>query len=200
VLDAVIASDSKAFARSLHTVAMARGLRASRIVAKPSRTSVAPNAFETAVTAPALADFAPAQNKALTPVDLEHALDADGAPSRQELLQRAASLGPVRMTWASLQLTPSDPILGEKMKPRVVERRARLRRLVKVALGACVAFCLVATAATALSSGGVSATRAPSRAATQAVVSVEKLETTARPRAASHITAARVPAWRAKRH
>jgi hypothetical protein len=178
-------------------------------VEKPSLPSTAPNAFETAATAPELAVFGPAQNIHLEPVvpvviddiDLADEIDEEGAPSRQELLARAATLGPPRMTFLSMQLSSSDPILGEKMKPRVVERRARLRRFVKVALGACVAFCLVATAATALSSSGGGSAVAARTATTAVVVPVEKLETPTHVRAPGHMTAAAraTPAWRAKR-
>jgi hypothetical protein len=120
----------------------------------------------------------------------------DDAPSRQDLLQRAAARG-LRATWDSLALPPSDPILGAKMQPRVAERRARFRKIVKVALGACVAFCLVATAATALSSN--TPTSEPRRTASKTapargIVPVEKLEVATRTKASSHVTAAVRPA------
>lgn len=75
----------------------------------------------------------------------------DSAPSTSDLLERAAALGPARMTWESIVL-PTDPILDEKRTPHVAERRARLTRIVKGALGACVAVCVLALGATALSS------------------------------------------------
>ncbi len=112
---------------------------------------------------------------------LDDATHEDAAPSRADLLQRAALLGPSRMTWENIVLQPTDPILKDKMQPRVAERRARFRRVVKVALGVCAAFCVVATAATAVSS-----VRNPSSASSTASKSapalgstpIEKLEQT----------------------
>ncbi len=125
----------------------------------------------------------------------------DAAPSRQDLLQRAAELGPPRLTWENIVLAPTDPILGAKMQPRVVERRARFRKVVKVALGTCLAFCVVATAATALSSSNPSSSKdSASSAAAKAhvpatgVVPVEKLDLVMRTKAPSHMTAANRPA------
>jgi hypothetical protein len=130
----------------------------------------------------------------------------DAAPSRQDLLQRAAELGPSRMTWENIVLAPTDPILGEKMQPRVAERRARFRKLVKVALGACVAFCVVATGATALSSSSPSTSSSASTssltktAPAAGVVPVEKLEQATRTKAPSHVTAAVRPStWKKRR-
>jgi hypothetical protein len=115
---------------------------------------------------------------------IDDATYEDSAPSREDLLQRAAELGPARMTWESIVL-PSDPILTKKMQPNVVERRARFRKVVKVALGGCVAFCLVALVATIASSGDRSSSKS-SASTTSAVVTktapamgvvpVEKLE------------------------
>jgi hypothetical protein len=127
--------------------------------------------------------------------DMRMAIDdatyEDTAPSRQDLLQRAAELGPARMTWESIVL-PSDPILKKKMQPSVVERRARLRMVVKVALGGCVAFCLVALVASAVSSSDSPSSKS-SASTTSAVVTktapamgvvpVEKLEITQREKA-----------------
>ncbi|MFO0736113.1 MAG: hypothetical protein U0270_09545 [Labilithrix sp.] len=77
----------------------------------------------------------------------------DAAPSRLALLQRAAELGPgPRLSLDNIGMAPTDPVLAKKREPGVIERRARFRRVVKVALGLCAGFCLVATAATALSS------------------------------------------------
>jgi hypothetical protein len=72
------------------------------------------------------------------------------AISTHELLQRAAALGPARMTWESIVL-PADPILDEKQQPHVAERRQRFTRMVKVGLGACLAVCVVALGVSALS-------------------------------------------------
>ena len=123
----------------------------------------------------------------------------DAAPSRQDLLQRAAELGPPRLTLENIMLSPTDPILGEKMQPRVAERRARFRKIVKVAVGACVAFCVVAIGATALSTSPAHASSS-SHSATKTVpatgvVPVEKLEIVSRTKAPSHhVTAAARPA------
>jgi hypothetical protein len=129
----------------------------------------------------------------------------DMAPSRQDILARAAARPP-RMTWESIVLNPSDPILGAKMQPRVAERRARFRRIVKVALGACVAMCLVGTAATALSSNddgrsAASSSRSAKTAPASGVVPVEKLEIVMRGKASSHVTATtRLPAPKWGKH
>ncbi len=104
----------------------------------------------------------------------------NSAPSTSDLLERAAALGPARMTWESIVL-PTDPILDEKRTPHVAERRARLTRLVKGALGACVAVCVLALGVSALSAGSSEAaasTGSPSTAKTipsKAVVPVESL-------------------------
>jgi hypothetical protein len=117
----------------------------------------------------------------------------EAAPSRQDLLQRAAALGP-RMTWASIRIDSSDPILGAKMLPRVVERRARFRRVVKVALGACVACCMVATVASAFSSTTAPDTSSPSAARNASTVPVETLELGERTKAPGHVVATIRPA------
>jgi hypothetical protein len=116
----------------------------------------------------------------------------DNAPSREDLLQRAAARGAARLTWESIVLAPTDPILGEKMLPRVAQRRARFRTFVKVALGACVAFCVVATGASAMSSGSpaqsvtATATALTKTAPATGIVPVEKLEVALRGKATSH--------------
>ncbi|MDB4938914.1 MAG: hypothetical protein JWP87_5886 [Labilithrix sp.] len=84
------------------------------------------------------------------------------APSASELLERAA-LGPARMTWESIVL-PADPILDEKRTPHVAERRARLTRVVKYTLGACLGVCVVALGVSALSGGSSSTTESGSAA------------------------------------
>jgi hypothetical protein len=128
-----------------------------------------------------------------------------GELSREELLMRAAELGPSRRTWESIVLSPTDPILADKMQPRVRERRARFRRIVKLTLGACVAFCLVATGASLMSSGNLAnAASSPAHKTAPAIaeVPVEKLEMPTRGKASRGVTAAvRSPfkAWAAKR-
>lgn len=72
------------------------------------------------------------------------------APSTGELLERAAALGSMRTNWESIVL-PDDPILDEKRTPHVTERRARLTRVVKITLGACLGLCVLAVGVSALS-------------------------------------------------
>ena len=82
------------------------------------------------------------------------------------------------------------------MQPRVAERRARFRKLVKVALGACVAFCLVATVASAVSASSTNSTSKTSAsgsvktAPATGIVTVETLDMTPRTKAPSKVTAA----------
>lgn len=75
----------------------------------------------------------------------------ESALSSNELLERAhaAALGPARMTWESIVIP--DPILDEKRQPHVAERRARLTRVVKYTLGACLGVCVLALGVSALS-------------------------------------------------
>ena len=72
-----------------------------------------------------------------------------------ELLERAAALGPARLTWESIVL-PADSTLYEKRQPHVAERRERFTRMVKIGLGACVAVCAIALGVSALSGGSTS--------------------------------------------
>lgn len=94
---------------------------------------------------------------ATTSVDMVMATDdataEDHAPSRQSLLMRAAQRGPA-LSFDNIPMTSTDPVLAQKTQPRVAERRARFRTVVKLALGACAGLCLFGTAATALSSSG----------------------------------------------
>ncbi len=166
------------------------------------------NPFELGSSPPQLSPFAaPAPSAAIDGnmrMTADDATYEEAAPSRQDLLQRAAELGPARMTWENIVL-PADPILGEKMQPRVAERRARFRKIVKVALGACVAFCLVATVASAVSSTSASSSTASTSSATvktapaSGVVPVEKLEVVMRTKAPSKVTAAVRPRMPKKR-
>lgn len=125
--------------------------------------------LEIANTIPAMDPFKPAP---VATCDLT-------GPTPQDLLERAASLGP-RMSMDSIVL-PNDPILHAKLDPRIAERRARFRRVVKGMLGACVGMCIVALVVTAASGGETpaasAATTAPS-VATQASTPVEKLDGT----------------------
>jgi hypothetical protein len=173
----------------------------------PSRSNPgAANPFEGALAAHLDPFATPSPAATITDPDETLVEDDEVAPSREDLLQRAAALGNARMTWESIVLQPTDPILQDKMQPRVAERRARFRRMVKVGLGACVAFCLVATAATALSSGTPSQTASSvaKTAPAVGVVTIEKLDLAARAKATGHVTAAArpatLPAWKAKRH
>lgn len=134
------------------------GLLRSSLI-KKSATPAAPlsvvaDPFALAPTMPvsAFAPHAPAVAEDAAPVRAAF----DSAPSTSDLLERAAALGPARLTWESIVL-PNDPILHEKRTPHVAERRARLTRLVKGALGACVAVCVLALGASALSSGSATA-------------------------------------------
>lgn len=106
------------------------------------------------------------------------------APSANELLERAAALGPMRMTWESIVL-PADPVLDEKRQPHVAERRARLTRIVKVTLGACLGVCVLALVVSAISaiSGSNEAAESKATAAATArtvaakpIVPIEPLE------------------------
>jgi hypothetical protein len=103
------------------------------------------------------------------------------SPSANELLARAAARGP-RRTWESLVIT-SDPVLDEKRQPHVAERRARLTRVVKATLGACLAVCVVAIGVSALSrdanaSTAASPVSAGKAVASKAVVPIEPLDGT----------------------
>ena len=77
-------------------------------------------------------------------------MDEIAPPSAEELVQRAHAMGPARMTWESIVL-PSDPVLSEKRTAHVAERRARLTRVVKVTLAACLGVCVLALGVSALS-------------------------------------------------
>lgn len=114
------------------------------------------------------------------------------APSTNELLERAAALGPMRMTWESIVL-PADSILNEKQQPHVAERRARLTRLVKGAVGACLGLCVLALGVSALSGD---ATAVPVAAAatlgktvaSKGIVPVERLDGAKHAKAARRVT------------
>jgi hypothetical protein len=121
------------------------------------------------------------------------------SPSANELLERAAALGPARMTWESIVL-PSDPILHEKRTPHVMERRARLTRVVKITLAACLGVCVLALGVSAISgdssdSHGSSATATASTAvgktvASKGIVPVEPLDGTKHGKAARRVAPA----------
>jgi hypothetical protein len=102
-----------------------------------------------AVTGETVADVAPPTARDPYP----------SAISTNELLERAAALGPARMTWESIVL-PADPILDEKRQPHVAERRERFTRMVKIGLGACLAVCVIALGVSALSSSNSSSASA----------------------------------------
>jgi hypothetical protein len=113
------------------------------------------------------------------------------APSREELLKRAAQRSSARLTWESIIL-PSDPILGEKMQPRVAERRARFRKVI----GVCAALCVIATGATVLATNNPIQAGSETMAATKTapatgVVTVEKLDQPLRTKAHAGALAAR---------
>ena len=115
------------------------------------------------------------------------------SPSANELLERAAAMGPPRMTWESIVLV-TDPVLSEKRQPHVAERRQRLTRIVKVTLCACVAVCALALGVSALSGdSSASATSAAAAAslgktvASKGVVPVEPLDGTKHGKATRHV-------------
>jgi hypothetical protein len=128
------------------------------------------------------------------------------SPSANELLERAAAMGPARMTWESIVLV-ADPILDEKRQPHVAERRERLTRVVKMTLGACVAVCALAVGVSALS--GDSSPKAAAvtasigkTVASKGVVPVEPLDGTKHGKAVHRVVPAVTTAAivRPKRH
>ena len=114
------------------------------------------------------------------------------AVSTSELLERAAAMGPARMTWESIVLDV-DPVLSEKRQPHVAERRQRLTRVVKVTLGACVAVCAIALGVSALSgdsSPSAQTAAAPAvgkTVASKGTVPVEPLDGTKHGKAVRHV-------------
>lgn len=127
------------------------GLPLSNPFLAPATPSAGPavNPFEVATTVPHLSPFAaPPVGEADEGIDVVVELEP-AAPSTQALLERAARLGPARPTLESIALP--DPILDEKRKPRVAQRRARFTRFVKATLGACLGLCVLALGASALS-------------------------------------------------
>jgi hypothetical protein len=112
--------------------------------------------------------FAVQASAALTPATSESGRGQySSSPSAEELLERAAALGPARMTWESIVL-PADPILQEKRSAHVTERRTRLTHMVKIGLGACLGVCVLALGVSALS-GDPSTTRATGAAASESI-------------------------------
>lgn len=184
---------------------------------EPSTASAQANPFETPLVGASpfdaqphsvVTETMPPMVSSISPGDImlpDDCTYGDVAPSREDLLLRAAELGPPRGTWGSIVLAPTDPILGAKMQPRVAERRARFRTIVKVALSACLAFCVVATTATALSSSPVRTTTTSGASKPHvpavSVVPVERLDQATRTKAASHtIAAVRPMSVMKKRH
>jgi hypothetical protein len=117
------------------------------------------------------------------------------AVSTNELLERAAAMGPARMTWESIVLE-TDPVLSEKRQPHVAERRERLTRVVKMTLGACVAVCAIALGVSGLSAlSGDSLASAQTAAgpavgktvASKGIVPVEPLDGTKHGKAVRHV-------------
>lgn len=96
-------------------------------------------------------------------------------PSAQALLERAAALGPVRLTFESIAIP--DPVLEAKHEPRIAERRARLTRVVKATLGACVGVCILAVGVSIFTPSAEAAPRVTAGKATpnEAVKSIEPL-------------------------
>lgn len=113
--------------------------------------------------------------------------------SANELLERAAAMGPARMTWESIVLR-ADPVLDEKRQPHVAERRERFTRMVKIGLGACLAVCVVAIGVSAVSGDASSSSASASSSSlrtvpAKAVVPIEALEGTKHGKAARRVTA-----------
>ena len=122
------------------------------------------------------------------------------AVSPRALLERAAELGPPRMTWASMALP--DPILDEKQQPHVAARRERFTRMVKVGLVACVAVCALALGVTVVTGNPSASASEPTVASTpsHAVIPVESLGGARYAKApAAPVAARRTPAARPKR-
>lgn len=159
------------------------------------KSSTLPLSHQPTVALPAMPS-APATIETLT---VDDATTDDAAPSRLALLQRAAELGPgPRLSLDNIGMAPTDPVLAKKREPGVIERRARFRRVVKVALGLCAGFCLVATAATALSSSKAPESSGSNVAHSTAPASVvsekETLEIAVTTKAEKTTTAEKAPA------
>jgi hypothetical protein len=133
-------------------------------------------------------EFAPTQLDMSPPPSMVATNDLTG-PTPEALLQRAAELGPARLSWESI-VTPDDPILQAKSTAEVAERRARLRRVVKGMLGACGGLCLIALVVTIVSGGPESsasaATLSPigNAAPAKMEIPITKMDTTTRTKAA----------------
>ena len=86
------------------------------------------------------------------------------------------------------------------MQPAAAQRRARFRKVVKATLGACLALCVIAIGASALSPSEASASESGSKvsartAPARPVVSIEKLDDAKRTKAVtSHVVTAAVKA------
>jgi hypothetical protein len=150
--------------------------------ALPSPLLAAPDPFAPAAAAAPVAPApppapAPAPAPGATPAGPIATSDLTG-PTPQALLERAASLGPPRMSWESI-VSP-DPILDAKHEPRVAERRARFQRIVKGTLGACLGVCVLALVVTAFSGGEEPAAAASgalsASVAARAITPVEHLD------------------------
>ncbi|MDB4947231.1 MAG: hypothetical protein JWP97_6765 [Labilithrix sp.] len=133
--------------------------------------------FEVALAAPP-PPAAPAPPVTARPVSLAFVGETErSGVSKQELLARAAALGPSRMTWESIVLP--DPVLDEKRQPHVAERRERFTRMVKLGLAACLGVCVLAlgvTAATGSPSASAAAAEPASAAGTVPSKSVTPVE------------------------
>jgi hypothetical protein len=142
--------------------------------ASPFEFQRASNPFASPVTTGVSVFATPAPSGS---VDVAFDAVPDAAPSARDLLARAARLGPARPTLESISM-PTDPVLGQKQQPAIAARRMRFTRIVKATLGACVALCVAALAATAMSGEASAASRAFTRTAaapSRRVSSVEPL-------------------------
>ncbi len=133
-------------------------------------------------------EFAPTQlDMSIPPVALPVATSDLTGPTPEDLLKRAAELGPSRPSMDSIVL-PSDPILQAKSQPEIAARRAKLRRVVKGMVGVCGAMCIVALVVSIVSGSPETANAATTsmvagNAPVKSSVPVEKIDGVARAKA-----------------
>lgn len=175
----------------------------------PVSLSVRPDAATDATDDALLEDSG--ETFALDSDDLDEGSPAVPVALTSEVLRERAHAEVARRArprWESTLMTTNDPIVVEKRKPYVAERRARFAKVVKVTLGACTALCAVALIASATGDGpSASAATEPTNAATLhrapavAVVDVEALAVAApRTKAAKTRVAPASAARHVKRH
>ncbi len=136
-------------------------------------------------------EFAPTELEIQAPTPIATS-DMTG-PTPQALLERAAELGPARLSWESIVL-PNDPVLRAKSEPEVAERRARLRRVVKGTLGVCGGMCLIALVVSIVSGGPETANAATAASVANTVPAKAEVPVTKRDGATRTKAAAVAPA------